>query len=413
MKINSYLHLFKWCVRDYLFFHNRKLISYIVLYLSTIARLLGQRNRAMDLLFLSNRICLTNKNLEAIAFHKDSLVDYSVEVVTHKKPCAETLASRMLVLVEPEGKNKGVLLIKFTTTFADAWGLLNIERLAEDYVIVLEPSWAGYALPEILCWLSLDADVIIQSSEVSDRELVAGLEGNLHEVEFGSGDWADTEIFFPIEEVEKKYDVVMVGNYNSIKRHYAFFKCISKIVKKNKAFKAAVVCGRWGIDKDTILSLIDHYDITGFVDVIENLSQSEVNVVLSKARSIALFSLKEGSNRSIFEAMLANVPAFVLKDNVGVNKNYINSETGFIVTENKFVELFSSGSSFLSVTGPYKWAISNIAPEITTKKLEDKICGLVGYQYKLPIKVNIPEATIKGKCHLSAAARIIDQYKKD
>ncbi len=49
--------------------------------------------------------------------------------------------------------SKGILLIKFTRTFSFYLNHIDIEKLNSYFHVVLEPSWSGYADPDILCWI--------------------------------------------------------------------------------------------------------------------------------------------------------------------------------------------------------------------------------------------------------------------
>lgn len=67
-----------------------------------------------------------------------------------------------------------------------------------------------------------------------------------------------------------------------------------------------------------------------------------------------LLSLKEGSNRAIFEGFFANTPAIVLKSNIGVNKSYINEQTGRLIREDELPEALVEFRSSFSRYSPRK-----------------------------------------------------------
>lgn len=339
------------------------------------------------------------------------LIEVSRSVVMcSPDPGVEWIRKRTLVLKDPmiseDGKvrEKGVYLIKFTTTFPDVFRHFDLEKLQNHFHLILEPSWAGYCLPEILSWASLPQPVWVQASEVEDRDLLGRVPGNLIPVEFGSGDWVDPNVFFPIEGIEKEYDVIYVANFNSIKRQYVFLKTLKSLSRKGIYLKAALVCGRWGECKEEILDLIDSFSLCEQVDFHEGLSQPELNILLNKSKANVLLSLKEGSNRSLFEGFFSGTPGIVLDNNVGVNKSYFNHQTGVCIPESMLEQYFVSISESWQSYSPRAWAMENISPLRTTEKLVEAIrkrdpnFALADVtQSRVPVKVNAPEATLWGE----------------
>jgi glycosyltransferase involved in cell wall biosynthesis len=306
---------------------------------------------------------------------------------------------RVLVLNNPFIEDdliiKGVVLIKFTHTFAYYLNVIDVQNLSKYFHIVLEPSWAGYAIPEILCWSQLDEKVLVESSEVTDFDFLSQLETNLLPVRFGSSDWVDPRVFKSLD-LEKEYDAIYIANFNYIKRHHIYFKALSKLKAEN--FKAALVCGEWGSGKKDIERLIEYYELQDVLDVFFGLSQADLNVLLNKSKVNVLLSLKEGSNRAVFEGFFANVPGIVLKTNIGVNKNYINDCTGLLIDEADLVSTLRFFRKNYMTFSPQQWALEHISPILTTKKLIDALYGpeaiddIEHWGHKTAPKVNKPEA---------------------
>ncbi|MBU2986848.1 glycosyltransferase [Saccharophagus degradans] len=354
-----------------------------------------------NLWMLSHRVYPSSSVETFLINRKNVLLELSVPMIIPDKIIGDKVGKkRALILKAPRFDSrlhvveKGVLLIKFSTTFKFYLQNIDCEKLLECFHIVLEPSWAGYCLPEIIGWTKYDQKIIIECSEVQDYEFIKKLNSNLIPVRFGSSDWVDHRVFYP-KETNKIYDVIYISNYNSIKRNHAYLKAIKNIRIPN--FKAALVCNSWGDCKDNVQTLIDFYGLSKSLDVFEALKQSELNDLLNKSKLNVLLSLKEGSNRSIFESMFSGIPAIVLKDNVGVNKEYINCSTGKLIdSRNLEAEIIDVSNNYLDYS-PREWALENISTYATKRKLDEELKFLAeeeGLEWNMGthLKVNIPEA---------------------
>lgn len=290
---------------------------------------------------------------------------------------------------------KGVLLIKFTTTFQYYLKHVDCDRLQKYFHLVLEPSWAGYCLPEILGWTFFSEPIIIECSEINDYYFIKRLKSNLIPVRFGSSDWVDHRLFNNSKKDEPKYDAIYISNYVSIKRNHVFLKALSQI--KKKGYRAALVCNSWGDTKENVRVLSRYYKLADKLDIYEALTQEEINSLLADSKVNLLLSLKEGSNRSIFEAFFTNTPGIVLIENVGVNKEYINENTGRLIFEKDLVRVLTDFSTSWKKYQPRSWALDNISTIKTKEKLDLVLQGVCTdtkqpWTYGTFLKVNKPEA---------------------
>lgn len=311
----------------------------------------------------------------------------------------EEAAKRSIVLLAPTvcatGVSRGVLLIKFSQVSRFYLNRVNVEELQRYFAVVLEPSWAGYAVPEILGWTTAPDPVVVQASEVSDRELLRILNTNLHAVPFGASDWVDHRLFRPLDSPNVAYDVAYVASYRPGKRVHAFLRAVREVRAHDPNFRALLVCSRWGGRRSEITSLITHFRLSNVVTLVEDASPRQVCDLLNKSRCNVLLSLKEGSNRSLFEAMFCDCPVIALRSNVGVNKQYINGQTGLLISGNELAGAMLDIKEGRYHFAPRDWAMAHIAPEITTEKLATKLNELFPQQPRpfrnLRVKVNAPE----------------------
>lgn len=391
----------KWLIRDWLVrFVSRN--AWILGPIRIVLMALGRKDDADRILMLRHRISNDMGLIPAIRACLPRVVWHAEKFVPPPESEFEINSSafRAIVLLPPSfnegGIQRGVLLIKFTETFRVFHRSIDIDRLMRYFVVVLEPSWSGYCLPEILCWSRYGQKVIVQASESKDREFLQCLGSNLIPIDVGASDWVNYRVFFP-REIPKKYMAIYVANLSPIKRVHVFLRAIRRIIRLNKDARFAVVLSSWGGAKDEFEQLLDYFDVGGSLDVYSDRNQRELNDLLNSALVAVLLSLKEGSNKTLFEAMFAGVPVIMLEENIGVNKSYINSATGKMVNEpdlpDAIIELANRSEEFRSRA----WAIENIAPERSTLKLASVIRRVFEPNEvasgDLLVKVNSPEAT--------------------
>lgn len=390
---------FKWFSRDLALRYGVKLMGGVFMMLYFLLHLFS-KNIAYRCLLKASRYSHSNIASKEIARNLNDMTPVIDELLkTENAKYMRYPVERSIVLKNPallDGNivSKGILLIKFTDTFAYFCTETNNNELLKYFNIILEPSWAGYALPEILYWSRLNGGkVLIESSEIKDFELIAGLNSILRPVSFGSSDWVDFRVFKPLG-LDKIYDSIYVANFNFIKRHHVYFKALKTL--KGTGYRAALVCGRWGDNKNEIEALINHYGIKDMLDIHIGLSQAELNTLLNQSKVNLLMSLKEGSNRSIFEGLFAGVPGIILNNNIGVNKTYINQFTGMQIDEKDLSDALLHFKEKWTDYDCNAWVTKNISPIETTKNMlkafsddnavSDKECK------NTAVKVNIPEA---------------------
>jgi hypothetical protein len=372
----SIIIAWRWLIKDILKIFLPKIFHFLFFRVIKIINLIFPK-KTLPFIMRMNRYTTHNlwdeifiKNFKIyLSYINESEINSNYE----KRVCLRrSLIVKMPLIVDDLVVEKGVIILTFTPTFDYFFKNINIPKLLASYYIVLEPSWAGYCDRSILQWALFEKHpIIVQSSEKKDRIFLNSLKSNLIPVDFGASDWVDHRIFKPLRRIEKIYDSIYVTSYQPGKRHHVYFKAISKI--KDPNYRAAIACASWGPAKKEILQLLIFYGIENIVDIYESLSQKDLNILLNKSKVNVLFSRKEGSNRSIFEGFFANVPAIVTKNNIGVNKNYINKYTGLLVNEADAYSALIYFKDHWRIFKPRNWAIHNISVFQTTSKLNTKL----------------------------------------
>lgn len=392
--------------------HVRGALGHALLAASGLARLGGQRVRALRWALAAHRLLYTPaafravlRDLDALRTNGDALVSRDV---AHKEATIRSIVIRWPTLQGADIAQKGILIITFTKVASYYYRHVDIERLTRYFHVVLEPSWSGYMDADILFWTTRTREpVFVQSSEIRDRVALECLCSNLVPISIGASDWVDYRNFAPTQR-EKIYDSIYVANTSPVKRIHIYLRAIAKIVREyDPRYKGVLVCAAWGGKAAEIQGLIEHYGVVANCDLKLSLTQAELSELLTTCKVNVLLSLKEGSNRSLFESMFCNLPVIALADNIGVNKSYINEYTGALIYEDRLSEVLVHMASAWKNYQPRRWAVQNIAPEATTAKLLAVIQARTGEQPDVGapafIKINNPEVSYLEYPHLQTA----------
>jgi glycosyltransferase involved in cell wall biosynthesis len=402
----------RWFFLDFIDNHGRLFIGFGLLMIAWCARLLGDDRQFIRYLMSAHRVSNGKcRWINQFVFrYKSEILRESLRWINSKKDdgkAIEMAIGRTIILKKTKKVNgvvveKGVLLITFTDSCGILFKEYDFERIGQDYYIILEPSWAGYCLPELLVWATLSHPVIVEATEPLDYSFMENFSCNFHPISIGASNWVDNGFFYPLEGEERTYDAIYVTNYNRIKRHHVFFKAIAKARKNDRTFRASMACGSVGEDRELVHALIDFYGIRACLDIYEDLGKDELNRLLNRSRCNVLLSLKEGSNRSVFESMFAGLPVIVLSKNIGVRKDYINELTGVLCSDSSLADDFKRVKIDYDEFKPAEWASQNISPEVSTEKLASHIKEIAddsrwGVESNILVKVNRPEVEYKGE----------------
>ena len=357
--------------------------------------------RSHRLSYSQNSHCVVNKFLSN-KYNEYNIIKNMISCpLTLKEAAGRSLIVRWPVFLNNKVVSKGIIIISFTENFPFYLKNINLNKFEDYFHIVLEPSFAGYFDPDILSWaLFCKNPVFIQSSEIYDRVSIGLLNNNLIPISIGASDWVDYHVFYPLQ-IKKQYDSVYVANTQRFKRIHRYLQAIAEIKAQGCLdYRGALVCASWGERTCEVQDFIDYYDVNKECEVFFNLDIESLREIICKSKVNILLSLKEGSNRSLFESMFCNVPAICLVDNLGVNKFYINEFTGMLTWDSHLVSALLSMRDNWSRYQPREWAMKNICPEMSNEKLCTIISNSTGDKILLNdlkemkniyIKVNRPE----------------------
>lgn len=378
------------------FIYLRKYFGFILYFFSILLFLVNKEAAGTKALLTSIRYSYygrSTKKLKSL-LEKDSHI--LNELLCKDVSEGEALV-RSIVLSFPsfdDGKIvKGVMVITFTRTSTYFLNQDWFARLDQLFVFVLEPSWAGYADPEILAFLSRSSQCLVEATEIKDRVFLNTLYPNNIALSFGASNWIDPNKFKPTDAT-KIYDSIYVANLNPVKRIYRYVDAVKNIVMNyDKSFKACLVCVSWGGQKGFIEKYIDQTGMSNNIVLFGGLEQRVLIEKLNESKVNILLTYKEGSNRALFESLFVNIPVICLSENIGVNKSYINEFTGLLIPDSYLEEALVEMKSNWNKYSPRNWAIQNITPLTTTAMLSQVLQSK--YQsdcnYKLYVKANSPE----------------------
>ncbi len=406
-KLLSYVHeLILW---------NRYFVAVVLLVASRFIGLFS-RKYSLKILLKSLRLRVTPFGVTQLKYLFPYLED-NLDYFISSDDDITVASNRSIVVCWPQFNDgivtqKGVIVITYTTSFSAFYRCIKVDLLAKYFHIVLEPSSAGYADPDILYWPSASkCKVFVQASEIEDRVLLSSLDVGLVPLSIGASNWVDTNIFHD-KLLYKKYDCIYVANTNPVKRVGRYLKAVRAIQKSTPDYRALLVCAKWGFGFDYIESMISSYGLDGKIDVVYSASQSKLVDLLNQSKVNLLLSLKEGSNRSLFEAMACNTPVICICENVGVNKSYINEYTGLLVFDSTLETAMLSMRDGYQRFAPRKWLLQNVSSESSIELIKD-IAGVHG---ECLMKVNAPEvkyAGLRGDYHYKYMQRIIGLFEKE
>jgi glycosyltransferase involved in cell wall biosynthesis len=284
------------------------------------------------------------------------------------------IGSRMLVVKTWRPGERGVLVVDYTYVFPLLAGLFDLAKIAERYVIVLEPSWSDSCTPELLLFTRFDFRVLVQTIEPRDHDLFERLAGNCSCVRTAPNWWVDHRIMAPRPSGVRDIDVVMVAAWARFKRHWRFFRVLADLRKRGHRLKVALVGYRGDLSRADIEDQARYFGVRDQLQLFERLAADRVGALLSRSKIHVVWSRREGANRAVIESMLAGVPVIVREGlTYGHRYPYINPQTGQFVPEaglgDAMLEMIAERDRY----APREWILANMTAEKATAILQDRV----------------------------------------
>ena len=293
----------------------------------------------------------------------------------HRRP-ENLLGTRLLVVKSPAPRERGVIIIDYTYAFPIFARYCDLAELAKKYYIVLEPSWVGYCVPEILVYSRLADPVFVETNEPPDQAFLQRVSPNFVPVPVVANWWIDYRLIRPVPGVSKDSDLSMVASWTRFKRHAALFAALQRLRKRGVKLRAVLI--GYPVDgtltRDDIYRQAKYFDVADQVEIYEHLTPPQVAEQLSRTKAHVLWSRREGCNRAIIEAMLTDVPVILRSGfNFGHDYPYINAKTGRFADEDTLPAALLEMSEQHAQYSPRAWVMENMTPQIATHVLNDHI----------------------------------------
>jgi glycosyltransferase involved in cell wall biosynthesis len=348
----------------------RGLPSRVALWLGQFFLWLGQRSRALSLIFFAHRSARNDSIRSRAEVHVKELLPIAHAASGSSGASFEAaLGGRVLVLKRPKPDERGVLFVMFTELLAAIAEQVDVRRLLAEYTLVLEPSWSGYCDRDLLFFTQFEEPIFVLTAERLDYDFVTRLNSNLRPVFIGSGDWVDPSIAEPFLGAEKRYDIVMNAHWGHSKRHRVLFRSLKAL---DSRYRVALIGGPWeGSDLDAVEELARYFGVREQIEFFERIPYAQVMEVMAAARVSVLLSLKEGANRALPESMFCDVPVILLQEYVGGCQKNVVPETGVIVPEADFTDALERMIRGEGSFHPRRWALQNIACVRSGEKLNE------------------------------------------
>ena len=180
--------------------------------------------------------------------------------------------------------------------------------------------------------------------------------------------------FVPPTSGERDIDLLMVAAWAKFKRHGAFFKAITPLVKSNPRLKIVLVGYPVDMSKEQILELASLHNVEKNIEIFEWITPQEVSALQKRAKVNVLWSKFEGNNRAIIEGMFCGTPVIMRKGhNYGEEYDFINPQTGYFADEDNFETVYRTIISRASEMSPNLYVMQNRNCQVGTRIMSDVI----------------------------------------
>ncbi|KZZ53897.1 hypothetical protein A3758_26650, partial [Oleiphilus sp. HI0118] len=399
-----YLSKLKLKLYDFYMIHCRTVVGSVFYYLGFLCYIIGWRSKFQQLVLASIRYSYSIKSQKLVQAALANGFDFMPFTSTSARE--DDACGRAIILSPPQFCRdgaiiKGVVVLTFSHTFSYFLRHPNWPQFNEYFVFVLEPSWAGYADPDIISFVQQAKNCVIEATEINDRVFISNVFPTVPCIDIGASNWVDPHRFVALSSNDDKdYDAIYIASMSLFKRVLRAIDVVKDIKKADSSYKLCLVCASWGgEDIESLEAYVESGGLKNNIDVFPSMSQADLVLLLNRSKCSILMSLKEGSNRVLFESMFANVPVVCISENIGVNKSYINSATGMLVSDQFFASALSAMKRDYRRYTPRAWATSNISPSKTTEILKNVLTAAYGASVNMDLleKVNAPEVRYRTK----------------
>ena len=298
---------------------------------------------------------------------------------------------------DPHTGEKGVLLLTYNYTYRALHAIFRTEEMRNFYTVVLEPSF--YRFEDPVYALYRDWNVVIESRSRTFRGAFEILGKPFDSVEISAGEWVDSDVFHPIPEVTKTYDLLYVASYSRCKRHEVLFEALAKI---KRPLRVALVGARDDRTREFIESEMRRFRVADQCEIFAKIPPAEINALMNRSRLNLLMSSFECANRVVYEAMFANLPSVVNRDCAGMDLSYINEFTGIQASDAELADAIVHALGHPNGFNPRAWGMEHCSYVRSTRLLNEKLKEAAfrrgePWTNDIAVKVNCSDPTYKSE----------------
>lgn len=238
------------------------------------------------------------------------------------------------ILIKPyvSEHEKGVIYVDFEKHLVRLLNSSDFEKFQKQFIIIFAPSWspphspALYAMPRLL-----EDGLFTTISNIKDIAFMENISDRLHKLERYASSWVNTDNFKTKPNDEKDIDLLVIANFGKFKRHFSLFKALSEMATPIKV--TLIGQDEPGRMIESVIKEAKLYGVEHMIDFAGPKNYEQISEYLSRAKTTAIFSKREGSCVVIAESIAANTPTAVFADAEIGSKAFINEHTGILLDD--------------------------------------------------------------------------------
>lgn len=292
---------------------------------------------------------------------------------------SETLRKRptmtRTVIVKKPGPNgeKGVLLTYFEYNFLRLLkGMEPFEVFDASWTVVFCTSWSPTDYNMVALALSrIQGPVYIQACNHAEIPRLQAYHPRVQPLDSLPCDWLEPSFYQPKPWEERSIDLLMISNWAPFKRHWEFFKALSRMPAHLR-----VVCvgqPQDGCDLEDIRKMKRELGAPQEIEFLESIPIERVTELACNSRVSVIFSLHEGCCVAAAESLMAGALLAIREDAHVGPKQYIHEGTGIRLRPGQAHIQLMEALNHPPKTSPSEWAVQQISNRSTLNKLQEQL----------------------------------------
>jgi glycosyltransferase involved in cell wall biosynthesis len=266
------------------------------------------------------------------------------------------------ILLKPpvSDQEKGVLHIPFEAQWLRLFRGGQAEAVARRYDLLLGPSWSPPPEPGLLLALKLwPGRLYTLLSNFDDAERMRALSDRLVPVPLLASSWVNPAVFEPWLGRPRDYDVVMLANFATFKRHWLLFHMLRQLPRSYRVLLLGVPLG--DRKEDALRAEARDFGVEDRFDLVVRPTRAQVAEGLCRSRVSLIFSRGEGSCIAVAESFLADTPVGLFHDARIGSRAFINARTGRLLRRRGLAGQVRQFVQEASWYRPRSWALEHIS----------------------------------------------------